>query len=243
MRTTEKKIFLDDLPTKFGIGANKDKLVIDWKNSVNYKVSFIYDDIEGEIEIVDYDTKSGQLKIQYLKHDIFKTHHGNFMNCQLGKLLGKRTKEFKVEVGDIFKDIRRDFIIIDREYRPTQNKNSHFVNLKFYKYKCNICGFCDDRSWIVEGDLLRNIGCSCCDGKVVVEGINDIFTTAHWMVEYFQNPEDAKLYPKTSGSKVYFKCPDCGKVKISLLVYINYIMVILLVVIVEIFLVVDINIY
>ena len=209
MRTIEKKIFLDDLPKKYGIGANKDKLVIDWINCVNHKVRFIYDDIESEIEIVGYDTKSGYLKIQYLNHNMFRIHYVNFVNCQLGKLLGRKTNEFKVEIRTRFIDSKRDLTIIDREYRINNNRR----NLKFYKYKCNICGFCDDRSWILEGDLLRNIGCSCCDGKVVVEGINDISTTAAWMVKYFQNPEDAKLYTKTSGAKVYFKCPDCRKVK------------------------------
>ena len=41
-----RKVFLDDLPK---IGK-----YINWKESVGYKVKFIYDYIEGEVEIVDY---------------------------------------------------------------------------------------------------------------------------------------------------------------------------------------------
>ena len=40
----------DYLPKKM----NKGKECIDWKNSAGYKVHFIYDDIEGELEILNY---------------------------------------------------------------------------------------------------------------------------------------------------------------------------------------------
>lgn len=52
-----RKVFLDDLPRKEGIGALKGKQVIDWKGSVGCKVRFIYDDIEDKIEIMDYNKK------------------------------------------------------------------------------------------------------------------------------------------------------------------------------------------
>ena len=41
-----KWIDLSDLPRK---GKS-----IDWKNSIGYKCKFKYDDIKGEVEIVDY---------------------------------------------------------------------------------------------------------------------------------------------------------------------------------------------
>ena len=41
-----KEIFLDELP-KMG-------KYINWKESIGCKVKFIYDDINGEIEIIDY---------------------------------------------------------------------------------------------------------------------------------------------------------------------------------------------
>lgn len=63
-----RKVFLDDLPKKYGFGANKDKLVIDWKKSIGYKVKFIYNDIEDEFEIIGYDHK---VNIVY-KNNIYK---------------------------------------------------------------------------------------------------------------------------------------------------------------------------
>ena len=65
-----KKVFLDDLPQKYGFGANKDKLCISWKESIGHKVKFIYDNIEDKIEIVNYIKKGQKLSIRY-KYKIY----------------------------------------------------------------------------------------------------------------------------------------------------------------------------
>ena len=44
-----RKIFLEELP-------RRGKL-IDWKNSIGYKIKFIYEDIKDELEIIEYDKK------------------------------------------------------------------------------------------------------------------------------------------------------------------------------------------
>lgn len=118
--------------------------------------------------------------------------------------------ESEINIGQIFKDNKRNLIIIDRENRIKQYKNKRSYKREWYKYKCSKCCF---EGWIVKNNLLNGIGCSCCSGKIVVEGINDIPTTAPWMVKYFQNPEDAKKYTKSSGQKIYPICPDCGIIK------------------------------
>lgn len=102
-------------------------------------------------------------------------------------------------------------IIIDREYRVRYDINNKKYNEKYYKYKCNICDYSD--GWIIENSLLKNVGCACCAGQIVVEGINDIPTTAPWMVKYFQGGyNEAKLYTKNSGKKIKPLCPDCGRI-------------------------------
>ena len=35
-----RKVFLENLPKKKGVGCNKNNLVIDWENSIGYKVHF-----------------------------------------------------------------------------------------------------------------------------------------------------------------------------------------------------------
>lgn len=49
--------------------------------------------------------------------------------------------------------------------------------------------------------------------KVTV-GVDDIPTTAPWMIPYFQGGiEEAKQYKKASHKKFYPICPDCGRIK------------------------------
>lgn len=204
MDKQDKRImYIDDLP--------KRGILTSWKNSIGYKVRFIYDDIEGELEIVAYQSKGQYIWIKYLGKEPFKILTSSFSKCQIGELLDKYTSEFKVEINTIFKNGNRDIIIIDREYRDDKNNKK----LKWYKYKCNICGFCDDRSWMVESNLIgkKEQGCSCCVGRTVVEGINDISTTNPELVKYFQNPEHSKEFTKSSHEKIYPICPDCGRIK------------------------------
>jgi hypothetical protein len=127
MKKINKKIYLDQLPK---ISKN-----IDCRKSIGYKVRFIYGDIEGEFEIVDYKTNINCLFIKYLNREPFKINTGDFQKCAFGKMLGKITNKFKIEIGKNFKDDNRDLIIIDREYR----KDKKGKNYKFYKYKCNNC--------------------------------------------------------------------------------------------------------
>lgn len=203
-----KKIFLEDLPRKEGLGILKGKQVIDWSKSITHKVKGIYDDIEFEVEIVNYVSKGQFLYIKYLDKDVFKMKTGHFQNCQFGKLLEKITGEYKVEIGTVFKDKKRDFIITNTEYRSDNRKE----NQKWYKYKCNKCGWTE--GWITEGNLLNGNGCSCCNGKTIVEGINDIPTTAPWIVKFFQGGYDeAKMYTRSSHIGITPICPDCGRIK------------------------------
>ena len=206
-----RKVFLEDLPKwRFGIGQIDG--VIDWINSIGYKIKFIYDDIKGEIEIIDY--KEEYLYIKYLDEPIIKIATGSFSKCRFGKLLNKITNEFKYIIEQNIKDNNRDMTIINREYRINNKSNGHIQNDKWYKYTCNKCGWTE--GWIKEGNLNEGNGCGCCSGKVVVQEINSIVANneTHWMIKYFQGGYDeAKLYTKGSSKKIYPICTDCGRIK------------------------------
>ena len=130
-----RKVFLDELP------KSKSGRSINWKESVGYTVNFIYDEIEGYLEIVDY--KNNYLTIKYIDK-IKPIFIGHFKKCKLGNILGKKTNDFKVEMGTTFKDSKRDLTIIDREYREVKIENKKCKNgytiekQKWYKYHCNI---------------------------------------------------------------------------------------------------------
>lgn len=124
--------------------------------------------------------------------------------------------KFQREIGDIVTSFGRNIQIIDREIRPKtmyKNGNPFVGKTKYYKYKCLNC---NNEDWIAEYTLGEHMHCgcnACCDPpKKVVVGVNDISTTAKWMVKYFQSGiEEAQKYTKCSNKYVDFICPDCGK--------------------------------
>ena len=206
-----RKVFLDDLP-RCRFGKTKVNGEINWSVSIGYIVKFIYDDLEGWLEIVSYDSRF--LYIKYLDKPIFKILTASFRKCKLGELLNKNSNNFKIEMGVKIKDDNRDILITNREYRTVYNKNGTFrQNQKWYKYTCNVCGWTE--GWIIEGALLsQKQGCSCCYGRTTVEGINSIVDTDPWMIPYFQGGYDeAKLYTYNSERKIQPICPSCGKIK------------------------------
>lgn len=214
-----KKVFLEELPKKKWNGT----LCIDWINSVGCTVEFIYEDIQGEIEIVDYIKKKQKLVIKY-KNEINEISTNVFSKCSIGRIIGKITKDFKININTIIKDSNRDMIILNREYRKEEKIDKEgrksIYNLKWYQYKCNICGW--DKGWIREDHLLKGVGCSCCSGLTVVKNINDIATTNPEMIKYFVNIEDCYTYTYNSKNKVLLKCPYCGlKKKMNIYVLFN----------------------
>lgn len=120
---------------------------------------------------------------------------------------------FKVEIGTIFKNDKRN-LLITGQFRKTKiaykNGKTYKNNQHWYKYTCLKCGWKEGE--IYENNLINGMGCACCHSLIVVEGINDIPTTAPWMVDYFQGGYDeAKLYTKGSTKKIYPQCPICHK--------------------------------
>ena len=195
-------------------GKRINKNNINWWESIKNKVKFIYDNISGEVEIIDYDGK--HLSIRYLDEPIFKISTGHFQRCQLGKLLGIITDKFKLEIGDI----KRDLIITDRKII----KDRTYRNRKYYKYKCLKCGYeCGEHYkngiyqkeyWILEEHLLKGSGCACCcnSSKITVPKINDMWTTNPEQAKLLADPQDGYKYTQCSHIKVDWKCPDCGNI-------------------------------
>ena len=206
------KVFLDNLPR---YEQSNQKGRINWSNSIGHKVKFIYNNIEGYVTIKEYNKQTHCLWIQYLSNSIYKTRTSNFIYCQLGELLGIYSNEFKYELGKEFKDNKRNITITDKFYNEK--------NQKWYKYKCNKCGW--DEGSMNEPNLTTGNGCPVCctPSKKIIRGINDIHTTHLYMVKYFLDINDSYLYSYGSDKYILTKCPDCKnirKMKISDL-YVN----------------------
>lgn len=118
-------------------------------------------------------------------------------------------KGFKFNVGDIITSYGRNLKIIKRGYRETSQGR-----VKEYHYKCLNCG---NEDKIVEYSLdgAQHCGCNACckSARKLTKGINDIPTTANWMVKYFPGGEEqASQYLKYSRAIIDFVCPDCGRI-------------------------------
>lgn len=126
-----RRMFLEDFPR---IGSGKGDR-IKWSDSVGFITKFIYDDIEGKIEIIGYELKTQSLYIKY--NDIIrKIKCYDFKKCHLASLLGKYTGEFRANIGQEFKDNKRDLVIVDRKDIKNNNETG-----KWYQYKCNKCSW------------------------------------------------------------------------------------------------------
>ena len=206
-----RKVFLDDLPHKEGVGNNRGKQVVNWLICHGCVVKFIYDNINGEIEIVDYNSKTSDLTVKY-NDKIFTIKTGHFSNCKITKILGLRTIDFKNEIGTILKGTIRNIIIIDREYRIVDGSNGYTDKQKWYKYHCNKC---NNEDWIIEGSLSKGRGCNTCcpTPRKLMVGTNTVWDTDSWILEYMVNPELAKTNGKNSKNKILVKCPICQRIK------------------------------
>lgn len=124
--------------------------------------------------------------------------------------------KFKYEIGQEFKDEKRDLIITDREcreyiHKPNKNGKVYIQNQKWYKYTCNVCNWTE--GWMVESNLTKCKGCSCCASRTVVPEINSIWATNKWMINLGVSEEDAKTHTPCSNKKIKAICPDCKKEK------------------------------
>ena len=211
MSKSENKI-LTELPRKEGFGKNKNKKVFDYQAMVGMKLELEYKQEIYIVEIIDYiKGNPPRFKMEY-NGEIKEIQCGSFMTGNFGGILNERTKSFKLKIGDEIKDEGRDIVITDKEYRKRKHTNGKAVkNNKWYKYKCNKCGW--DEGWIVEGNLLNGNGCACCYNRTVVEGINSIWDTDRWMCDLGLSVEDAKTHTKRSNDKVFVVCPKCNKKK------------------------------
>ena len=124
-----------------------------------------------------------------------------------------REIKWKYKIGENITDEKRNICIIDKEIRLRITKEGWNNNRKWYKYKCNKCGFED---WTREEYIKRGNRCNACNNierKGAKLGINTIWDTDRWMCDLGVSEEDAKTHTSQSKDKVKVTCPDCKKTK------------------------------
>ena len=195
-----KKTFLNKLP-RWKKGVNKDK--INWKESVGYIVKFIYDNVEGEVEIINYYKKNNYfyLDIQY-KNNIYTILRKMFESGHLGIILEFYTKKYKYNVNNVVKTKLSKLKILE-QIRIGKNNN------KGYRYKCLNCG---NEDTILEYQLKNGSGCNVCYNShtKTLKGYNDMWTTNPELAKLLVDPNDGYKYSEYSNQKIDWNCPICG---------------------------------
>lgn len=117
---------------------------IDWKNSVGCIIPFTFDNNKlcGEFEIIDYKIPEGlshpHIYLKYQNVELKPILPISLKNATISNILDEFYIEWVYEIGENIKDENRDLTVIDRK-RKHDNKNGYLT--KYYKVKCNKCGF------------------------------------------------------------------------------------------------------
>lgn len=177
---------------------------IDWKKSIGYSVEFIYDGVNGVIEIIDYDVLNKKITTKYLNNEPYQIKIYNFSRCQLGFAIGIILNKYKYNVDDVVYGSKNRSITIIKQITMCDGNR----NIRGYEYLCNVCGY---GGKITENRLNgRNGSCPCCSGHKIKEGFNDFKTNYPELVKYFKNPNECSNLPCQTTRKVELKCLDCG---------------------------------
>ena len=200
-----------------------DEKKYDWDNSIGATIPFIYNDYSNTLIVKDifrYTYPSGKtspfILIECEGKELGSISASNLANGKIGKLIYPLSFQWHYEIGEVLCSENRNMSIINRKFENGR---------QYYQVKCNICGFDGfryfsnttkeyvDEYWTDYSRLKNGTGCPCCHNFAVVEGINDIHTTHHWMCDYFVNKEDTKKYSYHSNVKVLMKCPHCNEIR------------------------------
>lgn len=159
-----KKVFLEGLP-RWEDGIHKGK--INWKETINSKVRFIYNGIEGEVEIISYEDK--YLYVKYLDYEPFRMCYNSFSRCNFKNLLVIKKIGFVNEENNIITKIPIDCNTrkilwdnmvgkyIDVKYQNENNKiYIHEINWRKYSLSVSANEKTNEIKNILVGSFLKS---------------------------------------------------------------------------------------
>lgn len=143
----DKWIDLSGLPRYIAPGNRE---CVDWKNTINRTVQFMYDGYFGEATIIQYDIKTSTL---YIYIDGFTEKIGspiqtqNFSKCMFGNILRK-------SVAETNPDIIKYFVDINEAYKYSA-QSGHIINAQ-----CPFCGY--QKKYSIATITNYNFSCPIC---------------------------------------------------------------------------------
>lgn len=183
---------------------NKDDLLfsksgnIDWIAMIGKKIRFVYDEIESYL-IIDEMLNSKKAIISGEFNSNFEIKKLDIRDCNLHRFLKISTREYKYSIGDTVNGLR--IVGYSRLRHGKYMEKGYTVECVVDKYRYDV----------FESNITKGIGCGVCNGKICVEGVNDIATTNPDVVKYFKNKEESTKNLKGSRKYIDAICDICGE--------------------------------
>lgn len=187
---TDREFIKCDLP----LSSNGN---IIWKDTVNKNFSIRYDGIIYNFTIRKYDKEKRIVYFTDNKQE-YHMYTSGLIKCNIGFITGMLTTKFKYSVGDFVNGYK----ILDNKRIKKKNGKTY----RAYKVECVKDKYV---TTVAESGLDRGDGCPVCDNKVIMRGINDMWTTSPELAKLLANPDDGYKYSKCSQKSVNWKCPYC----------------------------------
>ena len=124
---------------------------------------------------------------------------------EMTQFIRRKENQFDYNVGDVIEINSGKAEILGQTYLITKDGKRR----KAYKAKCLECGYVYTD---YDHNFYKGVGCGCCNGKIVVPGINDIHTTNKQLFSLLLNKEDGYKHTGKCNKKVDFQCSICGAV-------------------------------
>ena len=127
--------------TKYTSGNNKGHFY--WKENIGKELPFQYDDLEGIIKIIDYESinRKNLITIQY-QDNIITTSTSNLLQLRIPTFLNKNknSRNYTYKIGDIIdKDFQKSKVI--EQTRVSVKATKKYETTRGYKLKCLCCGY------------------------------------------------------------------------------------------------------
>jgi hypothetical protein len=140
---------------RYDTGLYKGK--INWENNIGKKLKFIYNEISGEIDIIDYvkGNPQGTITVKY-KENILNMKTSMLTKCRIGNLIKYYNYDYIYNIGDTLKT----------EY----NSNIKILEqIKLYNTRCYERGYkvkCLDCNYIYDIREVHITSCPMCSDRV-----------------------------------------------------------------------------
>ena len=168
-----------------------------WNKSIGKKFSIKYNGEIYDFIITKYD-KDKRLVYFLYNNEEYHMYTSGVIKCNIGFIIGHLTNEFKYDIGSII----NGYTVLE-QIRLKKNDGKFY---RAYIVKCIKDGYTHS---VAETSLDAGNSCPVCCNKIIVKGINDMWTTNPELAKLLADPMDGYKYSRCSDKKVDWICPIC----------------------------------